>query len=766
MRRGREAARTPAVAPPAGEVVLCLALATLGALAYTQFFGQGRYLSALVGAAALGSAIAVLAGLRSWRAWVAVAVAGLAFVAYVAYVVFPDRLSSRLPGPAALAAVADGLLNGWARMLSIGLPADVTGQLLVTPVLLTWSVAFAAILCLRSRAVLAPLVAPLLGFVAALGFTASRPGRQLLATAGLVVTGLVLALLRANRLGAGDHRGTPAATRAGAAPSGRAALLGRVAFGLPIVALVSALGVAGAAALPIATGEHRFDPRRLRDQPLEVDDTLSPLVQLKGQLETRPPVKLFTVTLQASTRGAPVDRLRTAALDTYDGALWTTDDRYIVTGRTLPAGQPLRGRVVPVTQQVTVDRLAGPFLPAAGRPTAMVADAFGFDPDSGVLVTSQRALRGYRYVAESIVSKPTGSQLRAALPNPDPSLAATSTPPPDVPAELRALADQVTASQASPFGQLRAIERHLRARHPYSLASPPGHSYGALRRMLLGEPADRRGYAEQDAAAFALLARVKGFPTRVAVGYLLDERNAEGSGTYTVTTANAHAWPEVNLDGYGWVAFAPTDTRNIAPDLSKNNPDAGTGGDARGQPAPRVVPPEVIPELDPYGAEGAAGLAARARRALPWAALAGAVVVALALLVVLAKGQRRRRRRRAKTGAGRIVGAWRELTDRLRERGLGVSGSLTPEEVAERVRARLGERPASPVAELAPIISAAIYAPFEPDRQAVDEAWRLEGLARRELDRRTSPAVRVRVLVDPRPLLPTVRPGRIRGPRP
>jgi transglutaminase-like putative cysteine protease len=753
------------------EVALCISLACIGALVYGKFF-EGRYLTPLLGAAALAAAVAVLADFFAWRAWIAAAVAAVVFVPYAAFVAFPELTSARLPRPAALRAAVEGLANGWARMLSIGLPADVTGELLVTPVFLTGAVSLAAILALRSRATLAPLLPPLLGFVAALAFTASRPERQLGVTAGLLAAGLVLALLRANRLGATDHRGPMVAAAGAAAPAattgragrGRAAMLGRVAFGLPIIALVTAFGVAGTAALPIATGEHRFDPRRLRDQQLEVDDTLSPLVQLKAQLETKPPVELFTVTLEAPTRGAPVDRLRTAALDTYDGALWTTNDRFIVTGRTLPVGQPLRGRVVPVTQRVSVDRLAGPFLPAAGRPAAMTARDFGFDPDSGVLVTSRTRLRGYRYVAQSVAAKPTGNQLRAALPNPDPSLAGASTPPPDVPAELVALADRVTASQASPFGQLRAIERYLRSRYPYSLRSPPGHSFGALRRMLFGNRAERHSYAEQHAAAFALLARVKGFPARVAVGYLLDQRNAEGPDTWTVTTANAHAWPEINLQDYGWVAFEPTDVRNTAPDFLKRNPDAGTGGDARSQPAPSVVPPEIIPELDPYG-EGVTGLAARARRILPWAALAGAGVVAAALLVVLAKQQRRRRRRRAKTGAGRILGAWQELTDRLRERGVGVSSSLTPNEVAERARASLGERPASPVAQLAPIVSAAIYASFEPDQQAVEQAWRLEGLARRELGRLTPPAVRVRALVDPRPLLPSVRRNGLADPR-
>src|SRR5439155_21015223 len=91
-----------------------------------------------------------------------------------------------------------------------------------------------------------------------------------------------------------------------------------------------------------------------------------------------------------------------------------------------------------------------------------------------------------------------------------------------------------------------------------SLDTRPGHSYDALRRLFGANPQDRVGYAEQYASAFAVLARSQGFPTRVAVGYLLRARELRGD-TYTVTTADAHAWPEVAIAGYGWVAFEPTD---------------------------------------------------------------------------------------------------------------------------------------------------------------------------------------------------------------
>ena len=67
----------------------------------------------------------------------------------------------------------------------------------------------------------------------------------------------------------------------------------------------------------------------------------------------------------------------------------------------------------------------------------------------------------------------------------------------------------------------------------------------------------RRGYCEHYAAAFALLMRHLGFPSRLVVGYQGGEWNSAG-GYLVVRQADAHAWTEVWLEDRGWTRVDPT----------------------------------------------------------------------------------------------------------------------------------------------------------------------------------------------------------------
>jgi hypothetical protein len=788
--RRRPLAALPAVLRRAAEAAAAWAQILFGVLAcvlagllYGAFFADDRWLTPLVCAAVLGAATGVLLGLRRWGPWLTAATVVLVGGAYAAVVVL---LTSTGRSPAlVLAALRHGLVDGWARMLSVGLPADVIPELLLTPVLLTFLAAFgSAWLAMRTRAVLAPLAPPLVAFVAGLAFTAARPAAHLPLTGAFLLAELFMAVLRANQVDRGALAGLgegTAAAEPGAAPGRLRPALGRVAFGVPIVAAVVVLGVAASALLPIATGQRRWDPRALRQPQVQVEDSLSPLVRIKGQLERRPPARLFTVRLEASSAGLPVDRLRVAALDRFDGALWTSDDAYVVTGRSLPTGEPLTGRRVVVRQRVDIQGLTGPFLPTIGQPASLDAGGFesrtdvGFDPRSGVLATSRRTLRGVSYELVSQVSAPSPAELRAATPgvaglaglDGGPGLAGEAARltglPPGMPADLRVVANRATGSQGTAIGQLRSLESFLRTQYGYQLGKP-GHSYGALERLLAGAPRDRRGYAEQFAAAFAVLARAKGYPTRVAVGYLLDRKRATGAGTYVVTSANAHAWPEVHFEGLGWVPFEPTDIRRVAEPSPRPDPgtDPGTG---QASAAPQVIAPVVVPGLAGQGPD-TGGVAGLARVVLVPIALVILLAVLLVAGIVLAKFLRRRQRRLHGPPWSRIVGAWREVLDRLTERGLASARTLTAAEVAGRAAERLGHEPTSPLGELVPLVTEAIYAHDEPGEPAVTRAWELERLARDHLDKAAPAAVRVRALVDPRPLLPRRRraPAPGRGP--
>ncbi len=64
----------------------------------------------------------------------------------------------------------------------------------------------------------------------------------------------------------------------------------------------------------------------------------------------------------------------------------------------------------------------------------------------------------------------------------------------------------------------------------------------------------QKGYCVHYATAFVLLARAQGLPARFVQGYAFSLRN----GHADVRSYMAHAWPEVYLDGFGWLDFEPT----------------------------------------------------------------------------------------------------------------------------------------------------------------------------------------------------------------
>jgi transglutaminase-like putative cysteine protease len=70
---------------------------------------------------------------------------------------------------------------------------------------------------------------------------------------------------------------------------------------------------------------------------------------------------------------------------------------------------------------------------------------------------------------------------------------------------------------------------------------------------------DRVGYCEQFAGTFAVMMNSLGYPTRVAIGFTAGEQDGGDGTDWSVTTHNAHAWPEVYFGpDYGWVRFEPT----------------------------------------------------------------------------------------------------------------------------------------------------------------------------------------------------------------
>jgi TgpA N-terminal domain/Transglutaminase-like superfamily len=753
------------------EFLGCTAAVVVASAAYNAFFVDSSFLQPVAGAAVLGALCGAATAYFRRPPLLAAALSAVAFLVYAIYALVPDSTRHGLPTLGALNDVRDVLVGGLARMLTMTPPADVDGTLLAVPVGLAFLGAFASAMLIRRTAVLLPMLPPLLVFIAALLLTAVSPGFRWQITLAFLGCALIVVLLRANSTAADDaiearHENVHTIEETPELQGGSRSLwhttAGRVLFGLPVVAGVAAFAVVGGVFLPIANGQSRYDPRAAKEPPLVIEDRLNPLVDVRRQLaESKQdgPVRVFTLRAEpALTKGSLI---RVAALDTYDGVEWKSDARFVRTGSELPAGPEL-DHPRRVTLQVTLDaNMRPPYLPHVGRPVAVDAKQVAFDEASGMLATGVHPLGGYDYQVTGEIVTPSQSSLTSALPAQGPEFTAFEqlpTVPGSKLGDLAAEARTIAPAQNEPYVRLKAIADRLRS-FQYDANAKPGHSIAALARFLpaaknapAAPAADRTVTEEQTAAAFAVMARSLGYAARVAVGY--DLPAAAANGTYTVTTEDADAWPEVAFAGLGWVAFDPTAAR-----AGKVN-----------QPPPPTTKNGDVPKVTTSGQAGSGGVVDKVllRNGASGYVLLVLILVVIFLLlatagVVIAKQVRRKRRESNGSTCDRILGAWRESGDRLLEHGLLVQPTHTAEEVGTRTTDQFGDDAGRRVVALAPLVSTALYAPNEPDEDAVVAAWDLEGELRDILDARRSPFTRLLSWVDPRPLVRT--PGRRRSVR-
>lgn len=122
-------------------------------------------------------------------------------------------------------------------------------------------------------------------------------------------------------------------------------------------------------------------------------------------------------------------------------------------------------------------------------------------------------------------------------------------------AETERYLEALTEGVDDPVDRLRIIEHELSSwlytRHPEKMPEGIGSAGEFLDYFLMES---REGYCTHFATAFALLARVQGIPSRYVQGFCVPMEKEETP----VYSDMAHAWPEVYLDGVGWIPFEPT----------------------------------------------------------------------------------------------------------------------------------------------------------------------------------------------------------------
>jgi transglutaminase-like putative cysteine protease len=109
-------------------------------------------------------------------------------------------------------------------------------------------------------------------------------------------------------------------------------------------------------------------------------------------------------------------------------------------------------------------------------------------------------------------------------------------------------------SNSTPRRDAELLLTFFQENYTYKVGTPELSRVAPLEDFLF---TTREGHCERYATSLALLLRMRGVPTRVAVGYLPAEINQFG-GFYNVRTRHSHAWTEAFFEGSGWTVLDAT----------------------------------------------------------------------------------------------------------------------------------------------------------------------------------------------------------------
>jgi transglutaminase-like putative cysteine protease len=425
-----------------------------------------------------------------------------------------------------------------------------------------------------------------------------------------------------------------------------------------------------------------------------------------------------------------------AVLTDFDGTQWLPDATTEAAAQSFAlspqskevAGLPALPEPTPTKTyraQVTIGDLESTLLPLP--PTAYSVDtAADLVPGFGA-VQPFEAAPGLTYTALARVpvnpgqpAKPNSASTPAptAGPSPTGAVAPSKLEPylklPAEPAAVVALAHQIVAGAKGPAAQAAALARWFDGgRFRYTLPPPAPSGSNALESFLLTTKA---GFCQQFAAAYGVLARIDGLPTRVAVGFTTGD--SQGRQRYRITGADAHVWPEVYLGpSTGWTSYEPTPASsgeatgvgvNSGSRSSVQNPGARSSATTASTVAnirrplgshitvpstlPRSVRAKAATTVTPEGSSGHA------------LEVAGIVVAAVALLTlgglwvrrrmrtgwdpfgVMRDRRRRKRRRPAPDPSVEVIAQWRDAVSVLDRARLGRRPAETLHEHAARLQ--------------------------------------------------------------------------------
>lgn len=741
-----------AAANPAIEVSLML-LSLSTAISLTHLFTASSYLGPAISSLLITHVIAITTRRLGFSIPVTLFAAASAMVLMIAWFVLPSTTLAGIPTLTTLSESASELSRAWHGFQLLVAPAPMMPGFVIAVMVAGLIIALVAdIAAFRVNApveAVAPASA-LFVFGAVLSQTNTTGSHSL--TTILFLLSLGTYWLVQNTYGNQAKRDA----RLLDAISKRTLLIGGGSIGLASILLAvvvgpSIPGMGDSALIPWRDGDRNDPGSRI---------TVSPLVDIKTRLVNQSDVEVFSVRSEARSYW------RLTSLERFDGRIWSSEGRYSKTDDKLPISlapsQPTANKTV--TQKYKIGALSSIWLPAAFTPISINGTPARYDPISASLLTENETANELTYEVTSQLTSFTQADLKSSPRLVPSSIKNTYLALPDnFSPRIRAEARRIVSTAPSPYDKALSLQDYFRSpQFTYDLNVGAGHDGNALENFVFET---RRGYCEQFAGVYAAMARSIGLPARVAVGFTPGELSSDG--TYIVKGRNGHAWPEVYLEGYGWVGFEPTPGRGIP--NSENYTGVPEQQASPSQPSTATTLAPATPQA-PSNTNGVTSPTTTVPNSpdqggpdlwkkLP--VLFGTMVALAALWISGVTGltylYRQLRRRKALSPQDQVLVAWEEVGEALSCIGTDQYEWETPLEYAHRV-VQTTDIDVSGLAELADLTTSVSYRSkvdlFQDDGSRDAEwAWEVGRGIQDSVYARLSNLDRAKLRVDPRPLL-------------
>jgi len=166
-------------------------------------------------------------------------------------------------------------------------------------------------------------------------------------------------------------------------------------------------------------------------------------------------------------------------------------------------------------------------------------------------------------------------------------------------ARISKLADSVTKDFVAPIDKIIAIRNYFLAKDEFQQPlfkytdnpGVPGLPSANKLNYFLFE--NRKGYCAYFAGATLFMLRSLKIPSRIAVGYLAEDRSSKNPGWYWFYQDQAHAWVQVYFQDYGWIDFDTT-----IPDVNTQQASQPDGTPPPDVPATYLVIDGTVTKVD------------------------------------------------------------------------------------------------------------------------------------------------------------------------